>query len=207
MDDAIGSPAMAERAKKAATYADLEAVPANLVAEIIEGSLVTHPRPAPRHATAAFSLGDELAGPFQKGRGGPGGWVFMVDPELHFGANVVVPDIAGWRRENLPTLPDTAYLETPPDWVCEMLSPSTEHFDRGAKRRIYADAGVANLCLVDPRVQVLEAFQLVAGQWLLLGAAVGAEEVKLPPFDAAPFSLGLLWPFDAPVDPNAPPSN
>ncbi len=196
---------MAEPATKEATYADLEAAPPHLVAELVHGALVTHPRPAPRHAVAAARLGTTLGGPFDFGNDGPGGWIFMDEPELHFGRDVVVPDMAGWRRERLPSLPATAFIETAPDWVCEVLSPSTEYYDRGPKRRIYAEAGVSHLWLVDPRVQVLEAFQLTAGQWLLLATVAGADEVKLPPFEAAPFSLGLLWPFDAPIDPAAPP--
>ncbi len=195
---------MAERAPKAATYADLEAAPPHLVAEIIHGALMTHPRPPPRHAAASSSLGDELSSPFQKGRAGPGGWVFLVEPELHFGSNVLVPDIAGWRRERLPS-PDKAYIETAPDWACEVLSPSTEFYDRGAKRDIYALAGVSYLWLINPVAQQLEAFQLTARHWLLQATVVGASEVKIPPFDAAPFSLGLLWPFDEPIDPNAVP--
>ncbi|WP_375457855.1 Uma2 family endonuclease [uncultured Enterovirga sp.] len=121
-----------------ATYADIEALPEHLVGEIIDGMLETYPRPRPRHGAAASALSYELTGPFQRGRGGPGGWVFIVEPELHLGHQVVVPDLAGWRRERLTELPDTAYLETAPDWVCEVLSPSTARVDRGAKRRIYA---------------------------------------------------------------------
>ncbi len=198
---------MAEPAARTATYADILSAPPRLVAELIDGALVTHPRPVPRHAAAALSLGGELAGPYQKGRGGPGGWVFLVEPELHFGLNVVVPDLAGWRRERLNTLPKTAWIETPPDWVCEVLSPATEYFGRGPKRRIYADAGVPHLWLVDPRVQVLEGLQLTAGQWLLTRTVAGADPVALPPFTASPFSLGLLWPFDEPIDPNAQPNS
>ena len=124
---------MSTAATRNATYADLEAVPEHLVGEIIFGVLETHPRPAPKHAAAHSALTDELAGPYQKGRGGPGGWVFLIEPELHLGPHVLVPDIAGWRRDRLPHLPKTAYIETPPDWVCELLSPSTENRDRGAK--------------------------------------------------------------------------
>lgn len=196
---------MATPAHKPATYADLEAVHPHLVAEIIYGALVTHPRPSPRHAVAANVLGSALTGGFQFGRGGPGGWIFMTEPELHFGSDVVVPDIAGWRRERLTTLPDKAYLETAPDWVCEVISPSTESYDRGPKRQIYAEAGVANLWFVNPVEQYLEAFQNVAGQWLLQSTVGGADEVKIPLFDAAPFSLGVLWPFDEPVDTKLPP--
>lgn len=192
---------MAEPAPRRATYADLEAVPPHRVAELLRGALVTHPRPAPRHALAANALTTTITGQFQMGRGGPGGWVFMVEPELHLGDDVVVPDLAGWRRERLPALPDTAWIDTPPDWVCEILSPSTEAVDRGVKREIYAGAGVPYLWLVSPATKQLEAFQLTMGKWLLAAVVSDAGEVAAPPFEAAPFSLGLLWPFD---DANAP---
>jgi Uma2 family endonuclease len=181
-----------------ATYADLEKVPPHLVAELIDGALVTHPRPAPRHAIAGTNLGMELGLPFQKGRGGPGGWVFVDEPELHFGADVVVPDIAAWRVERFPGVPKTAYFEVSPDWACEIMSPSTIRYDRGAKRIIYARAGVSFLWLLDPVEQVLEAFALVGEQWLLAGTATGAEDVRLPPFEAISFPLSNLFPFDAP---------
>ena len=179
-----------------ATYADIEAAPPHLVAELLGGEWVTHPRPSPRHASASLSLVGELVGPFQKGRGGPGGWVFMAEPELHFGSDVVVPSLASWRRETLPALPDVPYLTTPPDWVCEVLSPSTETVDRGVNRSIYAACGVSYLWLVDPRVRLLEAFALVDGRWSLLATVRDQDDVAIPPFEAAPFSLGLLWPFD-----------
>jgi Uma2 family endonuclease len=187
---------MAEPAKRLATYADLEAVPPNLVAEIIHGVLVTHPRPTPRHAVAASSLGSLLGPGFQRGQGGPGGWIFMSEPELHFGANVVVPDIAGWRRERLPVMPETAYVETPPDWVCEILSDATERYDRNAKRDIYAGAGVPFLWLLDPRSKLLEVFQLTAGHWLLAATFVGQDEIRAVPFDEIAFPLSELWPLD-----------
>lgn len=190
---------MADPAKKRATYADLEAVPPNLVTEIIDGELETHPRPSPRHAAATNSLSDELTGPFQKGRGGPGGWVFFDEPELHFGSDVVVPDIAGWRRERLPALPETPYLEIAPDWVCEVLSASTERRDRGSKRRIYAEAGVGHLWLLDPRFQLLEAFVLTEGRQLLVGTWSSDDVVSAPPFDAISISLADLWPLDRPL--------
>ena len=198
---------MAEPAHSQASYADLEKVPANLVAEILHGTLVTHPRPSPRHGVASNVLGAELTSGFQHGRGGPGGWIFIDEPELHLGPHVVVPDIAGWRRERLSSLPDTAWIETPPDWVSEVLSPSTEYYDRGAKREIYAEAGVGYLWFVDPLKRNLEAFQLVAGKWMLLGFIGGGDDVRLPPFDAVSFSLALLWPFDPPSDASEPPKS
>jgi Uma2 family endonuclease len=188
---------MAEPAKRLATYADLEAVPPNLVAEIIHGALVTHPRPTPRHAVAASSLGGLLSPGYQRGEGGPGGWIFMSEPELHLGADVVVPDIAGWRRERLPVMPETAYVETPPDWVCEILSDATERYDRNAKRDIYAGAGVAYLWLLDPRSKLLEVFQLTAGHWLLAATFVGQDDIRAVPFEEIAFPLSELWPLDS----------
>lgn len=191
---------MAHTAEKIATYADLKAVPPHLVAEILFGHLVTHPRPSPRHAAAANSLGHELTGPFQKRRGGPGGWIFMVEPELHLCSHVVVPDLAAWRIERLPRMPDTSYVETPPDWVCELISPSTQAHDRGPKRRIYASHGIRHLCHLDPNAKLLEVFELRDGQWLLLEVFQDRDEVRAPPFAVVPFSLGDLWPLD-PVPP------
>lgn len=195
---------MAEAASRLATYADLEAVPGHLVAEIIDGALETHPRPHPRHATAAWDLSTLLGPPFRYGRGGPGGWIFMVEPELHLGSHVVVPDLTGWRRERMPAESTTAYLEIAPDWICEILSPSTVRIDRGPKRRIYAEAGVGHLWLLDPQEGVLEGFALTGGSWLLLGTAQRGETVGLPPFDAVPFLLDDLFPFDDPAAPAQP---
>jgi len=193
---------MAEAAPRWATYADLEAVPDHLVAEIVDGVLETHPRPRPRHAMAAAGLAGELGPPFGRGRGGPGGWIFMIEPELHLGPHVVVPDLAGWRRERLPAEPDTAFIETPPDWVCEILSPATARLDRGRKRRIYAEAGIGHLWLLDPSNGVLEGFALTGCRWLLADTVVRGGTVTLPPFDAVSFPLDDLFPFD---DPAAPP--
>ncbi|KQP51405.1 hypothetical protein ASG40_14205 [Methylobacterium sp. Leaf399] len=196
---------MADAATRLATYADLEAVPDHLVAEIVFGVLETHPRPRPRHAMAASDLGSVLGPPYRHGRGGPGGWIFMIEPELHLGSHVVVPDLAGWRRERMIAEPATAFVETPPDWVCEILSPSTARLDRGPKRRIYAEAGVSHLWLLDPGEGVLEGFALTGRQWLLLGTVARGDVVALSPFDAAPFPLDDLFPFDDPAAPPAAP--
>src|SRR5512142_1943672 len=117
---------MSDPARRNATYDDLLGLPSHVVGELLEGSLVVSPRPASRHARAASGLGGELHGPFQRGRGGPGGWIILDEPELHLGGNVLVPDLAGWRRERMPQLPDVAAFELAPDWVCEVLSASTQ---------------------------------------------------------------------------------
>ena len=182
-----------------ATYADVEAAPDNLVAEIIDGELKTHPRPSLRHGATAASLTDELLGPFQKGRGGPGGWVFFVEPEIRFGGDLLVPDIAGWRRERVDAYPETNYFTITPDWVCEVLSGSTETRDRTVKMRIYANAGVPHFWIVDPRQQLLEVFELAEGLWRKIGGWGSDELVSARPFDAISISLSDLWPLDKPL--------
>lgn len=198
---------MSDVGKKRATYADLEAVPSHLVAEIIDGELVTHPRPSPRHAATANAVAAKLTEPFQWGGQGPGGWVFLTEPELHLGPSIVVPDVAAWRRERLPVAPDTAFLEVVPDWVCEVLSGSTEQRDRSTKRRIYAEAGTDYLWLIDPRQQLVETFVLKGGHWVLTGTWGRDETLSAPPFDAISFSLADLWPFDRPLGFNEDPQH
>ena len=177
-----------------ATYQDVLDAPAYQVAEIVNGTLYTHPRPAMPHALASSYLGDELVGPFGKGRGGPGGWWIIDEPELHLDEDIVVPDLAGWRRERMPDYPLTAYVALAPDWVCEVLSESTRKHDLHEKRPIYAREGVPHLWLVDPVDRTLEAFELHDGQWLLIASAKDDEPVSIRPFDAITFSLGDLWP-------------
>ena len=177
-----------------ATYQDVLDAPAHRVAEIVDGTLYTHPRPAPPHAVASSYLGGELTGPFGKGRGGPGGWWIIDEPELHLGEDILVPDLAGWRRERMPELPDTAYFTLAPDWVCEVLSSSTRRVDLHEKRPVYAREGVRHLWLIDPVDRTLEALELHEGQWLLIASAKDDEPVSIRPFDAITFSLGDLWP-------------
>jgi Uma2 family endonuclease len=182
-------------------------VPEHLVAELLDGALVTHPRPSRRHATTATALAAELGGPFQKGVDGPGGWVFAAEPELHLVENVLVPDIAGWRAGRLKGHPETNYFSTEPDWVCEILSASTENRDRTAKMRIYGDAGIPYLWLADPRRQLLEAYELTDAVWKTIGHWNSAEQVRAAPFDAISFSLADLWPLDKPLGFNEDPQH
>ncbi len=184
---------MTDPAQRNATYEDLLEVPDHLVAEIIGSRLITHPRPAPRHAQASSSLGDELVSPFGKGRGGPGGWWILDEPELHLAADVLVPDLAGWRRERLPSLPETAWFELAPDWICEVLSPSTARIDRVEKLPLYANAGVGHIWLIDPNIRTLEVYENQNGKWLLLNAFENGEHVRAVPFDAIEIELSVLW--------------
>lgn len=185
---------MIEPARRAATYDDILGLPENLVGEILHGQLHTHPRPAPKHARAYSALGFSLGGPFDRGVGGPGGWWILDEPELHLGGDILVPDIAGWRRERMPTLPDSAWFELAPDWVCEILSPATARTDRALKMPLYAREGIPHLWLVDPDVRMLEVYRLEAGRrWLLLATLKDDDPVSQPPFDAITFPLDSLW--------------
>ena len=176
-----------------ATYADIEALPPHVVGEILYGVLHTHPRPAPRHGVTAGELQTELTVPFGRGSGGPGGWIFIVEPELHLGPHVVVPDIAGWRRERLTPFPETAYIETPPDWLAEVLSPSTQAIDRTDKLAVYAEAGVAHCWYVDLVAKTLEVLALTGGKWLFAATFRDADPVSAPPFEVHTFLLDVLW--------------
>lgn len=184
---------MTATAAKLATDEDLFDLPENLVGEIIHGQLIARPRPAPRHVVASSAIGDELVGPFQKGRGGPGGWWILDEPELHLGPHILVPDLVGWRRERLPTMLETAYFTLPPDWVWEVLSPGTARTDRADKMPIYAAQEISFLWLIDSALYTLEGFVLRDGYWLLEHVYQEDDEACAIPFDAIAFRLADLW--------------
>jgi len=194
----MGLPAIKPRR---ATYADLEAVPATKVAELIRGTLHVMPRPALRHARASSRLGVKLGGPFDLGDGGPGGWWILDEPELHFPdptapgeIDALVPDLAGWRRERVPVMPDAAFCTIAPDWICEVLSKSTEDVDRDEKMPIYAREGVRHAWLVDPIAKTLEVYTLGAdGTWGEPVGHGGADVVRAAPFEAIGLDLSALW--------------
>jgi Uma2 family endonuclease len=193
--------ALAAKKPRRATYADLQAVPDHQVAELIRGTLHVMPRPAPRHANVEGGVIDELRGPFQRGRGGPGGWWILPEPELHFPdpdvageIEALSPDVAGWRRERLPALPAEASFTLAPDWVCEVLSPSTEARDRKEKMPIYAREGVAHAWLLDPATRTLEVYILGPAQaWTPPMVLRGDGRVRAPPFAAIEVDLANLW--------------
>jgi len=179
--------------RQPATYEDLFDLPPHMVGEIVGGTLYAHPRPAPKHARSHSILGGKLTTRFDEGDDGPGGWVILFEPELHLDGDILVPDLAGWRRERMPQLPESAWFELAPDWVCEVLSPSTARLDRVQKMPIYHAAGVTHLWLVDPDQQTVEAYQSEQGHWLLLGSWADQEKARIPPFDAIEIDLGRLW--------------
>jgi Uma2 family endonuclease len=176
------------------TFPALGAFPSNLVAEILGGELVDSPRPRVLQTLAASSLLGSLLGPYVRGQGGPGGWLLLFAPELHLmGGEMVVPDLAGWRRERLPEAPDVTVMTLAPDWVCEVLSPETVALDRGSKMLAYAHAGVKHVWLVDPDLQSLEVYRFEDGAWSLLGVHEGTQRVRAEPFEGLALELSLLW--------------
>ncbi len=176
-----------------ATYQDILDAPEDVTAEIIYGALQTHPKPAPRHAHVGSSLGHEIVGPFHKGRGGPGGWLILGEVEVQFGTDILVPDISGWRRERIPHLPETNWIETTPDWICEIHSPSTKKLDQIDKSEIYADFGVKHLWFVDPELRTLVAYENRDGMWTTIATLKDDDPVCVAPFDAITFALDDLW--------------
>ena len=181
------------RRHEPATYEDLVALPPYVVGEILAGELHATPRPAAPHAAAAFGVGLEIGVPFQRGRGGPGGWLFLAEPELHLSDDIVVPDLAGWRRERLPEVPDAAFLTLAPDWVCEIASPSTQRLDRGVKMDIYLREGVGHLWLLDPIERFVEVFRRQDSAWVRVGSWTGETPARIEPFDAVEIDLQAVW--------------
>jgi Uma2 family endonuclease len=187
--------------RRRATYEDLLAVPDHLVAEIIDGELYTFPRPAPRHALAESVLGAILIPPFHLGTTGPGGWWILAEPELHFDEDVLVPDVAGWRRERLPVLlPEThnpkqepKFLTLAPDWICEVLSPSTVRIDRSKKLRIYAREGVRHAWFVDALARRVEIYSLQGTELKMCATHHEDERIRAVPFEALEIPLAHLW--------------
>lgn len=170
--------------------------PPHMVAEVLGGVLSLMPRPRLSHAQTSSALGGSLFGPFHRGRGGPGGWLILDEPELHLGAlpDIVVPDLAGWRRERLPAgFVQASFASLAPDWVCEVLSPSTEAYDRGEKMGIYHREGIGHVWLVSPALQTLEVYRRHDLGWLRLSTLQGGAEVHAEPFDAVALDLAALW--------------
>ena len=176
-------------------YEQLMALPDHVTGEILNGELYAMPRPTGRHAGASSALGMRIGPPFRFGEGGPGGWWIVDEPEVHFtrDVEVAVPDLAGWRRERMPSIPEGHRFEIVPDWLCEILSPSTAKKDRAIKLPLYAHYGVAHVWMVDPVAQTLEAFELREGRWTLIATLKDDDRVAVAPFDAVEFSLADLW--------------
>jgi Uma2 family endonuclease len=165
-----------------------------MIAEVIGGELRLQPRPAKPHAAAASALGEELGPPFKRGRGGPGGWILLDEPELHLGEDILVPDMAGWRRERMPELvADEPFFTLAPDWIAEVVSPSTEKYDRTDKLAIYRRESVSWVWIIDPLQRTLEVLRRSDDGWALRGGWRDEARVRAEPFDAFELELAILW--------------
>lgn len=176
-----------------ATYQDLLELPPGVNGELIDGALHATPRPAMGHANVVTQLGTDLNGEFGGGRGGRGGWRFFFEPEVHLGEDVVIPDYAAWTLERMPDFPDEPWVELAPDWLLEVLSPSTMFLDRGAKLEVYARERVRWVWLVDFRARTLEVLQWVDGRYSITAVHGGDAVVRAPPFDAVELDLLPWW--------------
>jgi Uma2 family endonuclease len=184
---------MTEPAPKRAVYDDLFDLPENMTGEIVNGELIVTPRPSRKHLYAGSTLGDEIGPPYRSGRGGPGGWVILDGPEISFGENILVPDLAGWKKERFPIEEPHNWISVVPDWVCEILSPSTAQVDRTEKMPIYAQHGVLHAWLIDPILKTLEVFRFEPGGWVVLGVYAKSAKVHAEPFSEIELDIGILW--------------
>ena len=180
--------------KGGATYQDVLDAPAHMIAQVVDGELYLQPRPARRHTRTSSRLGYAVGGPFEFDPEGPGGWIITDEPELHLAADIVVPDLAGWRVERYPeSEQDEPFYTVAPDWLCEVLSPSTAGFDRVKKLRIYCREAIAHVWLIDPNARTLEVFRLDGASYRLVAQHEGDETERVEPFDAIELQLDLLW--------------
>lgn len=170
------------------------ALPEDVKAEVLAGELWTSPRPTPTHGNIQVALSGELF-PFDRGRGGPGGWWLVIEPDVQLGPHdIVSPDLVGWRKSRVPNFPLERPVEIVPDWVCEVLSPSNAGRDRTKKADLYLRTGVPFYWLIDPEERTLEALAAEAGRWVRLGAWGDGDVARVAPFEALELEIGVLFP-------------
>ncbi len=176
------------------TLADIDALPPHMKGEIIDGVFYAMTRPRGFHQSVAGLVHADLLGPFQRERGGPGGWWILPEPGIEMvNSPEVSPDIAGWKRERLVTMPKKETIRVVPDCVCEVLSSSTRRYDLGTKRPFYAKVGVTWLWVVDPDALLVTASRLENGRWSELGVWSDEREARIPPFDDVAIDVSEWW--------------
>ena len=184
---------MNEPARKRASYEDLYAIPENMVGEIIDGELIATPRPSRKHGYTASIVGSEIGPPYNMGRGGPGGWIIIGEPEIALGDNILVPDLAGWKKERFPATEDHNWISVCPDWICEIVSPGSIRIDRVIKMGLYSQHRVPHFWVIDPTNKTLEVLGNEAGRWVILGTYAEDDKVRAEPFPAIEIDLRSLW--------------
>jgi len=187
---------MSARAPKPATYADLLSLPEDVRAEILSGQIVTSPAPLPRHSKVQGAVRRFIGGPYDDddGHGGPGGWWIFVEVDVQLGRHDIVrPDLAGWRRERLSDPGNRRPIDVVPDWICEVLSPSTASRDRVIKRKLYAESGIRHYWIVDVDARILEVFELAGDRWALVATYGDDATARIPPFEEVELPIGRLF--------------
>jgi Uma2 family endonuclease len=190
----VSTSSLARKLGRPATRADLEALPEGVKGEIIDGELYVQPRPRPAHARAETTIVSDIQGPYDLGRGGPGGWWILAEPGIELPESPEFsPDVAGWRRDRLPALPTDTPIRIAPDWICEILSPNTRAYDFMKKRPFYARIGVGWLWYVDVEARTVTVSRLADGAWLEVAVHGEDDRVRLQPFAEVEIDLSLWW--------------
>ena len=184
---------MTEQARKKTVYDDLYNLPENMIGEIIDGELVASPRPSPEHMFTLSILGNEVGPPYNMGRGGPGGWIILDEVEIALGEDIFVPDLSGWKKERFFKPEGQNWISIAPDWICEILSPSSIRQDRIIKSIVYAKHKIPYFWLIDPRNKTLDVFRLESGRWISLGVYAENDKVRAEPFQETEIDLSALW--------------
>jgi Uma2 family endonuclease len=184
---------MTEPAKRRATYTDLYGIPENMTGEIIDGELIVTPRPSRMHVYTASVLNNEIGPPYHLGRGGPGGWIILIEPEIGLGEDIFVPDLAGWKAARYPAAEPHNWISVVPDWICEVLSPGTARKDKVKKMPAYAQHGLPCFWLIDPIAKTLDVFRLETNRWFVLATYAEDDKVRAEPFAEIEFSMNDLW--------------
>jgi Uma2 family endonuclease len=180
------------RSRRPATVRDLDDLPEDVIGQIVDGELIVLPRPDHPHVFAATGLTWALFGPLCQGLNGPGGWVILAEPRILFGEQLLIPDLVGWKKDRF-VAPRNGPYTLSPDWVCEILSPSTARFDRVTKLPIFQKAGVGHVWVIDPIARTLEVLRRHEGSWLIAAAHQNQDKVRAEPFEAVEIDLSLLW--------------
>jgi Uma2 family endonuclease len=194
---------MSETARRRATWDDLVRAPDDgRTYEILDGELEAMPRPLPRHNRAQALLVGDIGGPYDRGRGGPGGWWILIEPDVLLEPHgSFVPDVVGWRRARMPTLQESRPITTVPDWICEITSPKDRGRDRVRKANLYLRAGLPHYWILDPEQRTLEAFAAREKAWLRLGGWTDGDAPRIPPFEEIEIDVaGLLPPLEPEED-------
>lgn len=158
---------------------------------------VPEPQMSLSRVLATSILGGLLVGPFQLGLGGPGGWLILDKPEIHFDEDVLIPDLAAWSAGRAPRPTEELYTTIIPDWVCEIDTACTEGRSFSQRMNAYARAGVRFMWLLDSDLKNIDLLTLNSqSQWALNGAysiSMGHRRIRGAPFDSIEIDIATLF--------------